>query len=71
MLFFRGEYAYLLAFNPEKPVSRDEGPKLGQFKLSGLSDIALETANFIPIAGFAGQAPRSDDSVIITAIDAL
>lgn len=71
LLFFRGEYAYLLAFNPEKPVTRDDGPKLGQFKLSGLSDIALENSNFVPILGFAGQAPRPDDSVIITAIDAL
>ncbi len=71
LLFFRGEHAFLLAFNPEKPVTRDEGPKLGQFKLSGLSDLALEKANFVPIVGFAGQAPKSDDSVIITAIDAL
>lgn len=71
LLFFRGEHAFLLAFNPEKPVTRDEGPKLGQFRLSGLSDIALETANFTPIAGFAGQAPKSDDAVIVTAIDAL
>ena len=71
LLFFRREHAYLLAFNPEKPVTRDEGPKLGQFKLSGLRDIALEMSNFIPIPGFAGQAPRPDDSVIITAIDAL
>lgn len=71
LLFFRGEHAYILAFNTDKPITRDEGPKLGQFKLSGLSDIALETANFIPITGFAGQAPRPDDSVIVTAIDGL
>ncbi|MEL7698814.1 hypothetical protein [Citromicrobium bathyomarinum] len=69
LLYFRGEDAFMLALNPEKPVSRDQGPRLGQFKLAGLSEVTLEPANFTPLAGFDGQAPRRDDSVIITAID--
>ena len=39
LLYFRGEDAFMLALNPEKPVSRDQGPRLGQFKLAGLSEI--------------------------------
>lgn len=65
LLFLRHGEPYVLARNVEKPESADAGPRLGQFKLAGLSEIGLEAAEFIPLAGFDGGPPRADDEVLV------
>ena len=65
MLFFRRGEAYVLARNVEKPETVSVGPRLGQFKLIGLSDIRLEAHEFEPLPGFDGGAPQPDDEVLV------
>lgn len=66
LLFFRHGDPYVLARNVEKPEAVDTGPKLGQFKLAGMSEIHLDAEEFTPVVGFAGDPPRVGDEVLVT-----
>ena len=66
LLFFRHGEPYLLANNIAKQQADEAEPKLGQFKVAGLTEIILETDTFSPVAGFDGLPPRADDAVVLT-----
>lgn len=65
LLFFRHGEPYVLARNVEKPEAFDAGPKLGQFKLAGMSEIDLDAEEFTPVLGFVGDPPRAGDEVVL------
>ena len=68
VLFFRRSEPYILAINVEKPQRLGEQRKLGQFKLAGLTEIALTGATFVPIEGFLGIAPSEEDEIVMVAV---
>ncbi len=68
LLFFRHGEPYLLAKNTAKQQASGAAPKLGQFKLAGLTSMVLEAGTFVPAAGFDGQPPRGDDAVVTSVI---
>lgn len=67
LLFERHDDLFVSALNMDKTWRSDEAPRLGQFKLAGLGDVALIDETFEPIEGFDQTAPRPGDTVILAA----
>ncbi|WP_232495265.1 hypothetical protein [Novosphingobium kaempferiae] len=65
ILFERHGDLVISAMNPNKARRSDEEPTLGQFKLAGLSELAITDEPFEPLGSFDGAPPRSDDGVIL------
>jgi hypothetical protein len=65
LLFERHGDLSLVALNLDKVWRSDEEPRLGQFKLSGLSEVELSEDGFEPLEGFDGTPPRPDDTAIL------
>lgn len=61
LLFARHGDLFISALNPAKNWRSDEEPRLGHFKLAGLSEITLRDEEFTPLPSFDGSAPRDDD----------
>ena len=60
-LFSRHGELFIGAFNAGKNWRHDEEPRLGYFKVSGLSDITLMADTFAPLPTFDGSLPRDGD----------
>lgn len=53
------------ALNLDKTWRSDESPRLGYFKLAGLTQVKVTRKQFEPIEGFEGTAPQADDQVVL------
>ena len=60
-LFSRFGELFLSAFNPHKNWRSEEEWRLGNFKLAGLSDIAVTEEPFEPLPTFDDTLPREGD----------
>lgn len=60
-LFSRHDELFVSAFNAGKNWRSDEERRLGYFKVSGLSNIALMKDTFVPLPTFDGSLPREGD----------
>ncbi|MFC0205709.1 WYL domain-containing protein [Novosphingobium soli] len=65
LLFERHGDLFVSALNMGKSWREDEEPRLGQFKLAGLTDPQLSAESFDPLPSFDGTAPRPDDTLIL------
>lgn len=65
LTFERHGEQYVSALNLAKTWREGEDPRLGQFKLSGLHDIALVDEAFAPLPGFTPVLPRETDTLIL------
>ena len=65
LMFERHGDLFVSALNLGKTWRSDEEPRLGQFKLAGLSETALLNQTFEPIEGFKPTPPRLDDVLIL------
>jgi hypothetical protein len=63
LLFERHGDLFIGAYNPAKSIRSDEAPRLGYFKLKGLSNLALSEEPFKPLDG-AGELPRGEDVLV-------
>ena len=63
-LFLRHGALHVSALNTGRAWRSDEERKLGQFKLDGLSDVAIVDGSFEPLPHFAGEPPREGDEPI-------
>ncbi|MDD3799187.1 MAG: WYL domain-containing protein [Novosphingobium sp.] len=61
LLFARHGELFISALNTGKKWRSDEEPRLGHFKLDGLSNVAVTDEAFEALPGFDGTAPRPDD----------
>lgn len=66
LIFERHGDLFVSALNMSKTWRADEEPRLGQFKIAGLREIALLDQAFDAVAAYDGAAPRSDDVVVLT-----
>lgn len=66
LIFERHGDLFISALNMSKTWRADEEPRLGQFKIAGLKDIALLDEAFDAVAAYDGTAPRSDDIIVLT-----
>ena len=66
LIFERHGDLFVSALNMDKVWRTDEEPRLGQFKIAGLKEIALLEEGFDPVAAYDGAAPREDDVVVLT-----
>jgi hypothetical protein len=53
------------ALNLDKTWRSDESPRLGYFKLAGLSDVKVMRKQFEPIDGFQGALPQANDQLVL------
>ncbi|MFZ1743792.1 MAG: hypothetical protein WAT93_13120 [Pontixanthobacter sp.] len=60
-LFTRHDEPYLTALNIGKSWNSEEDKRLGQFKIAGLSDVALTEDAFEPLPAFDNSLPREED----------
>jgi hypothetical protein len=65
LMFERHGDLFVSALNLGKVWRSDEEPRLGQFKLAGLSDAKLLGEAFEPIDGFKPEVPRAGDVMIL------
>lgn len=66
LLFERRGDLFTSALNMSKSWRADDERRLGQFKLSGLGAIELLNERFDPLPSYEAEAPRSDDTLILT-----
>ena len=64
-LFVRHVSIYLAALNPAKSRKRGEEITLGEYNLTGLTDLALSDKRFEPMPSFDGQPQRQEDRILI------
>lgn len=64
LLFSRHEELFVAALNLNKQWRSDEEPRLGQFKLAGLSELTLTEQEFAPLPGFEPAAPSPTDEIV-------
>ena len=64
-LFERHGDLFVSALNLGKVWRSDEEPRLGQFKLAGLSQAKLLDAEFEPLDGFKPEVPREGDVMVL------
>jgi hypothetical protein len=69
LIFERHGDLFTSALNMSKGWRADDERRLGQFKLAGLSATEMLDEEFEPIAGYNGQAPRPEDTLILTIAD--
>jgi hypothetical protein len=67
LIFLRNEPLYVGAVNPHKKIRSDEEPRLGHFKIEGLSQIAITETAFEALPAEACALPREDDQLIFAA----
>jgi hypothetical protein len=65
LIFERRSELYAFALNLSKNWCLGE-EKLGQFKLAGLSDVALQDGPFRPLASYDGKPPAPGDLIVIS-----
>lgn len=65
LMFERHGDLFVSALNLGKVWRSDEDPRLGQFKLAGLSEAALLDEGFEPLDGFRPEVPREGDVLIL------
>jgi hypothetical protein len=65
LMFERHGDLFVSALNLGKVWRSDEEPRLGQFKLAGLVNVALVDEPFEPLADFQPAAPRTDDVMVL------
>jgi hypothetical protein len=53
------------ALNLDKTWRSDESPRLGYFKLTGLSDVKVTRKQFEPIEGFQETVPQANDQLVL------
>ena len=63
-LFSRHGELFVSAFNPDKNWRSMEDWALGNFKLAGLSNVALTEDPFEPLPGFDNSLPRDGDQAL-------
>lgn len=66
LLFERHGDLFVSALNLAKNWRSDEDPRLGQFKLAGLGAPEVLDAPFDPLPGYAPDAPRETDTVLLS-----
>lgn len=65
LMFERHGDLFVSALNLDKTWRSDEEPRLGQFKLAGLSEPALIEEAFEPLPGFRPEVPREGDVLVL------
>lgn len=65
LLFERHGDLFVAALNLGKSWRSDEEPRLGQFKLAGLSEARLLDETFEPLPNFEPNPPRPDDVLVL------
>ena len=65
LMFERHGDLFVSALNLGKVWRSDEEPRLGQFKLAGLSQAKLLDAEFEPLDGFKPEVPREGDVMVL------
>ncbi|HOB15121.1 MAG TPA: hypothetical protein PK680_10055 [Novosphingobium sp.] len=65
LMFERHDDLFVSALNLGKTWRSDEEPRLGQFKLAGLSNARLLEESFEPLESFDGSVPREDDIAVL------
>ncbi|MEY4270216.1 MAG: hypothetical protein RLZZ58_1432 [Pseudomonadota bacterium] len=65
LLFDRRGDLHLAALNLTKAWRSDEDPRLGVFKLGGITAATIGDAGFDPLPSFAGIAPTDADIAIL------
>lgn len=66
LLFERRGDLFISALNMSKSWRTDDERRLGQFKLAGLVATELLDESFDPLPSYQAEAPRSDDTLILT-----
>ena len=65
-LFARHGELFVRALNTQRTPREDSEPRLGQFKLTGLSDVALTQETFEPLGSFDPQPVRLGDEQLFS-----
>lgn len=65
LMFERHGDLFVAALNLGKVWRSDEAPRLGQFKLAGLSEPRLLDEEFEPQGGFRPEVPREGDVLVL------
>jgi len=68
-LFVRRQSVYLRALNPNKSRRNDEIPTLGNFNLTGMSDVAPSSRRFSPLPSYSEVVSGTDEQSILSVID--
>ena len=66
LMFERHGDLFVAALNLGKTWRSDEEPRLGQFKLAGLSDTRLIEEEFEPLPDYSPQPPRESDVAVLS-----
>lgn len=65
LMFERHGDLFVSALNLGKVWRSDEEPRLGQFKLAGLSEVKLLDESFEPLDGFRPEVLREGDVLVL------
>ena len=65
LMFERHGDLFVSALNPAKSIRSDEDPRLGHFKLGGLSAVELLEQEFDPLPGYEAEPPKADDTLVL------
>jgi hypothetical protein len=65
LMFERRGDLFVSALNLGKSWRSDEDPRLGHFKLDGLSDVELHDEGFDPLPAYAPELPKPEDTLIL------
>ncbi|MFP5396251.1 MAG: hypothetical protein ACLGHF_08830 [Alphaproteobacteria bacterium] len=65
LMFERHGDLFVAALNLGKSWRSDEEPRLGQFKLAGLTSCTLTGEGFSPLPGFEPALPRAEDVLVL------
>lgn len=65
-LFLRRGEMFVSALNLDKKWRSDESPRLGHFKLSGLTNFSVSREHFNPIEEFDEAVPQAGDELVLS-----
>jgi len=65
-LFQRHGAIFVSALNTARTWRSDEAPRLGQFKLDGLSEVRVADESFEPLPDYTGEPAREGDEPIFS-----
>jgi len=68
-LFVRRQSVYLRALNPNKSRRHDEEANLGNFNITGMSEVVSSNRSFSPLPSFSEIASGTDEQSIMSVID--
>lgn len=68
-LFVRRQAVYLRALNPNKSRRHDEVATLGDFNITGMSDVTPSSRPFNPLPSFSKVASGVNEQSIISVLD--